>query len=159
MPPTESAAAPAYWEALEVGVGERSPGRTITEADIVAFAGVSGDWNPLHTDADYARERTLAGERVAHGLLGLSVASGLFTRTALGTAIQEQVLAMLSLEWDFVGMIRIGDSVRLEFEVESRRETSRPDRGIVILARRLVRADGEVLQRGRTTLMVARDPS
>ena len=65
-----------YFEELAVGEVVESPGRTITEADVVFFANLSGDFNPLHTDAEYARTTTF-GERIAHGLLGLSVASGL----------------------------------------------------------------------------------
>jgi acyl dehydratase len=148
-----------YWEDLRVGLAGRSPGRTVTEADVVAFAGLSGDFNPLHTDADYAREHSFAGERVAHGLLGLSIASGLFTRTAVGIGLQEQVLAMLSLEWSFVGPIRLGDAIALEFEIASLRETSKPERGVVAIERTLVRGDGTLVQRGTTTLMVARRPA
>lgn len=151
---------PVFWEDLDVGVGGRSPGRTVTEAEVVAFAGLSGDFNPLHTDAEYARAHSFAGERVAHGLLGLSIASGLFTRTLLGAALREQVLAMLSLEWSFVGPIRFGDTVALDFAVAARRETSKPDRGIVTIERTLVRLDDDALvQRGTTTLLVARRPA
>lgn len=148
-----------YWDDLRIGLSGRSAGRTVTEADVVAFAGLSGDFNPLHTDADYAREHGFAGERVAHGLLGLSIASGLFTRTPLGTGLQEQVLAMLGLEWSFVGPIRLGDTVALEFEVTELRETSKPQRGVATIERTLVGSDGAPVQRGTTTLMLARRAS
>ena len=69
-----------YWDDLQVGEEETSPGRTVTEADIVAFAGLSGDYNEIHTNEDFA-SKGMFKTRIAHGLLGLAIASGLFTRT------------------------------------------------------------------------------
>lgn len=144
-----------FWEDLVVGRSDRSPGRTITEADVVAFAGLSGDWAPIHTDAVAAAE-SVFGERVAHGLLGLAVQSGLFARTSLGGRLR--ALAFLGLDWRFVAPIRIGDTVHLEVEVVEARETSRPERGVTILRRRLVNQRGETVQEGTTALLVARRP-
>jgi len=78
-----------YFEEFSVGMSIVSPGRTITESDIVAFAGLSGDFNQIHTDAEYS-QTTPFGQRVAHGLLGLSIASGLAVRTGV---IEGTVLA------------------------------------------------------------------
>ena len=140
------------WEDLEPGISATSPGRTVTEADVVTFAGLSGDYAAIHTDA-VAAAGSVFGERVAHGLLGLAIQSGLLARSTLGPL---KALAFLGLEWRFVGPIRIGDTVHLEVEVAERRETSNPQRGIVVLRRRLVNQRGETVQEGTTTLLVQR---
>lgn len=144
-----------YFGDLGVGHKELSPGRTVTEADIVRFAGLSGDYMPLHTDAEYAK-KTIFGERIAHGLLGLIIASGLFTRTDMGLGIQNTVLALLGITWEFKGPIKIGDTVKLEVEVVNKRETEKSDRGIITLERRLINQKGEVVQRGQTPLLIKR---
>jgi acyl dehydratase len=95
-----------WFEDLKTGTTTVSPARTVTEADVVAFAGLSGDYNPMHTDAETAAQGAF-GTRVAHGLLGLSIASGLFTRTALSAAMQGSLVAMLGVEWRFRTMITI----------------------------------------------------
>lgn len=143
-----------YYEDIEVGREYVSPGRTITETDVVQFAGLSGDYNPIHTDAEFARESAF-GERIAHGLLGVAVISGLSARIGLfdGTAI-----AFLGLTWDFTGPIRLGDTVHLRMTIADKRETSKPDRGIVHRDMRLVNQHGETVQKGVFKLMVKRRP-
>ncbi len=113
-----------YFEDMEVGWKARTPGRTVTEADIVEFAGLSGDYTPLHTDAEYARG-TIFGERVAHGLLGLAIASGLATRLGF---LEETVEAFTGLEWKFRAPIRIGDTIHVEIEVAQKRSGPEPAR-------------------------------
>lgn len=144
-----------YFEDLVAGMKFSSPGRTVTEADIVNFAGLSGDYMPLHTDAEYAKN-TIFGERIAHGLLGLIIASGLFTRTELAGGITNTVIALLGVTWGFKGPIKIGDTVHLEVEVVDKKETSKGDQGIVTLKRRLINQRGELVQEGETPLMVKR---
>lgn len=144
-----------YFEDLVAGMKFSSPGRTVTEADIVNFAGLSGDYMPLHTDAEYAKN-TIFGERIAHGLLGLIIASGLFTRTELAGGITNTVIALLGVTWGFKGPIKIGDTVHLEVEVVDKKETSKGDHGIVTLKRRLINQRGELVQEGETPLMVKR---
>ena len=78
-----------YFEEFEIGKIFQSPGRTITEADVVTFAGLSGDYNPLHTDAEFAKE-TIFGERIAHGMLGLSIVRRIVTRMEGTVGIQSQ---------------------------------------------------------------------
>src|SRR5690554_979593 len=102
-----------YFDDLQVGGRHTSPARTITEADVVNFAGVSGDYNPLHTDAE-ASKSTPFGQRIAHGLLGLSVASGLAARAGL---TEGSVEAFTGLSWKFKAPILFGDTVRLVAEV------------------------------------------
>jgi len=140
-----------YFEEIEVGEEYVSPGRTVTEADIVIFAGLSGDYNVLHTDAEFMKS-SIFGERIAHGLLGLAIQAGLLMRGMREYA----TLAFLGLRWKFKGPIKIGDTIRVRAKVIGKRETSKPDRGIVILERQVINQKGEVVQEGETDLMVAR---
>ncbi|MEV7969779.1 MaoC/PaaZ C-terminal domain-containing protein [Sphaerisporangium sp. NPDC088356] len=144
-----------YFEDLYLGMAARSPGRTVTEADIVAFAGLSGDFNPLHTDAEVASASAF-GRRVGHGLLGTAIASGLFTRTPLSQALQGSLVAMLGIEWRFERPILIGDTIHVEAEVVELRETSRPDRGLVVIERRVIDQSGTRVQSGKTPMLVTR---
>jgi acyl dehydratase len=141
-----------YYEEIQVGSVYVSPGRTVTEADIVAFAGLSGDYNVLHTDAEFMRT-SIFGERIAHGLLGLSIQSGLGTRAM---ARPFATIAFLGLRWRFKGPIKIGDTIKVRIEVSGKRETSKPDRGIVVLQRSVTNQRGEVVQEGETEIMVER---
>jgi acyl dehydratase len=140
-----------YFEEIEVGEEYLSPGRTVTEADIVIFAGLSGDYNVLHTDAEFMKS-SIFGERIAHGLLGLAIQSGLLTRAMRPYA----TLAFLGLRWKFKGPIKIGDTIKVRARAISKKETSKPDRGIVTLERQVINQKGEVVQEGETDLMVAR---
>jgi acyl dehydratase len=141
-----------YFEDIQVGDEYLSPGRTVTEADIVAFAGLSGDYNVLHTDAEYMKS-SIFGERIAHGLLGLAISSGLGAR-AVPRAFA--TIAFLGLRWRFKGPIKIGDTIKVRLKIASKRETSKPDRGIVTVQRHVVNQRGEVVQEGDTELMIER---
>ena len=143
---------PLYFEDLEPGFEYVTQSRTVTEADIVSFACLSGDFNPLHVDAEFARE-TVFGERIAHGLLGLSIASGLTSRTGM---LEGTTVAFLGLQWRFKGAITIGDTITVRSRVASKRETSKPDRGLVTIASEVVNQRGEVVQEGEKTLLVKR---
>lgn len=145
-----------FWEDMPVGMTAQSPARTVTEADVVAFAGLSGDFNAIHMDVVHAAEHAIGGERLAHGLLGLSVMSGLFTRCPIGAGMQRQLVAMLALEWRFVLPLRIGDTVHVVAEVIEAKPTSKPERGIVRIQRDLLNQRGEVVQGGATVMMVRR---
>ncbi|HLE43871.1 MAG TPA: MaoC/PaaZ C-terminal domain-containing protein [Methylomirabilota bacterium] len=141
-----------YFEEIQVGDEYLSPGRTVTEADIVAFAGLSGDYNVLHTDAEFMRT-SIFGERIAHGLLGLAIQSGLGMR-AMPRPLA--TMAFLGVRWRFKGPIKIGDTIKVRIKVVDKRETSKPDRGIVVLQRVIVNQRGEVVQEGETDIMVER---
>lgn len=143
---------PQCFEEIQVGDEYLSPGRTVTEADIVAFAGLSGDYNVLHTDAEFMRT-SIFGERIAHGLLGLAISSGLGTRA---TPRPFATIAFLGLRWRFKGPIKIGDTIRVRLRVTDKRETSKPDRGIVTIQRSVLNQRGEVVQEGDTEIMVER---
>ena len=139
-----------FFEDLDEGVQVVSPGRTITEADIVMFAALSGDWNQLHTDAEFAKG-TVFGERIAHGLLGLAVASGLAARLGF---LEGTVEAFLSLEWKFKAPIRIGDTIHLEAKVARKKAMKRLGGGIVSFEVQLLNQRGEVVQKGTWTVLV-----
>ena len=138
----------------DIGIGDEylSPGRTVTEADIVAFAGLSGDYNVLHTDAEFMRT-SIFGERIAHGLLGLAISSGLGSR-AMPRPFA--TLAFLGLRWRFKGPIKIGDTIKVRLKITDKRETSKPDRGIVTIQRTVLNQRGETVQEGDTEIMVER---
>lgn len=142
-----------YFEDFYVGQTFKSPARTVTETDIVMFAGLSGDYNPLHTDSEFCKN-TIFGEKIAHGLLGLSILTGLSTRLGIfdGTAI-----AFLGIEnWKFVKPILTNDTIHFEMEVIEVRETSKSDRGIIFRKFELKNQKDEVVQSGVLPIMVLR---
>src|SRR5205823_1339687 len=128
---------------LAPGDAWESPGRTVTEADVVAFAGLSGDFNPIHMDHEAAR-RGPFGRPLAHGLLGMAMASGLASHApAVAT------LAFLGiLEWRFLRPLLIGDTIRVVSTVEALEPRARGRRGVVTWHRRLLNQDGHTVQEG-----------
>lgn len=145
-----------YYEDLGVGQTFRSPARTVTEADLTIFSMVSGDWNPIHSDAEYAR-RTPYGQRIVHGVLGVAIVTGMFDRLGI---FEDSALALLGIdEWRFLAPILVGDTVHMELEIADKRLTSKGDRGIIDRRIRLVRHDGTVLQEGRMGMMTKRRPA
>ena len=128
-----------------------SPGRTITEADVVAFAGLSGDFNPAHTDHDQASRGPFRAP-IAHGLLSLIVAAGLAERN--GQGVDATAIAMLGVEWRFKKPVFFGDTIRLRITLASKRLTSKPDRGIIVRNVEVLNQHGDVVQEGRFTTMV-----
>ncbi len=143
-----------YFEDIPVGEEYASPGRTVTEADVVIFAGLSGDYNVLHTDAEHMKTSQF-GERIAHGLLGLSIQHGLLDRV-----VTAQVTGPLAaLKWKFKGPIKIGDSIHVEARVTAKRDGEQPGWGVVTVARRVVNQRGEVVQEGETDHLVGRRPA
>ena len=140
-----------FFDDLSLGDRWVSRSRQVTEADVAQFADLTGDFNPLHTDAEFMKQ-SIFGERIAHGLLGLAIQAGLFTRAARPYA----TLAFVGLRWKFKGPIKIGDTIRMRARVTAKKETSKPDRGIVTLERQVLNQRGEVVQEGETDLMVER---
>jgi acyl dehydratase len=141
------------YDEIEVGEEYESPGRTVTETDIVIFAGLSGDYNVLHTDAEFMKQ-SIFGERIAHGLLGLAIQAGLFSRATQPYA----TLAFVGLRWKFKGPIKIGDTIRVRVKVTGKKDGAKPDRGLVTLERTVLNQRGEVVQEGETDLLVERRP-
>jgi len=143
-----------YYEEFSMGESFTTRARTITESDIVTFAGLSGDYNPLHTDEEFAK-KTPFGKRIAHGLLGLSVQSGL----SQGMGITEgTTIAFLGLTWNFKAPVFIGDTIHVVQTVDEMRETKKPERGIITFGCQVINQRGEVVQEGTKTLMVRRKP-
>jgi 3-hydroxybutyryl-CoA dehydratase len=140
-----------YFEEFEVGLELETRGRTITETDIVSFAGVSGDFNPMHTDAAYAAG-TPFGQRVAHGLLGLSIASGLSYQMGF---LEGTVLAFTGLDWKFREPIFIGDTIRVQVKVTKLRAMRAAGGGFVTFEVKAVNQDNKVTQKGEWTVLVA----
>jgi len=134
-----------YWEDIEEGSEVVSPARTMTETDIVNFCGLSGDFNVIHTDAELAKQTPFGG-RIAHGLLGLSMASGLVAR--LPQAEQSNLVAFLGLSWDFRNAIMIGDTIRVEQRVSGKRRISKPGLGIITYDVKVKNQRDEVCQEG-----------
>ncbi len=133
-----------FFEEFIVGDQTESVGRTITEADIVNFAGLSGDYNLIHTDAEYSKGQ-MFGQRVAHGLLVLSIASGLAVRLGF---MEDTILAFRGLEWKFVAPVFIGDTIRVRVAVEATKAVPRLGGGIVTLRMEVVNQKDEVVNRG-----------
>jgi acyl dehydratase len=142
---------------LHVGMAFRSPGRTITDADLVAFAGLTGDYSELHTSDVYAKASQF-GRRVAHGMLGLAYAHGLmWPRTG---ELRETAIAFLGIsDWKFVGPIFVGDTIFVNYELcELRDSKSKPTQSIAIFDVSIVNQDEQVVQRGRKALLVSKVP-
>ena len=144
---------PLTFEDVEVGFRFETPRRTVTEADLAAFATVSGDFNPLHTDAVFAAG-TMYGERIAHGALVLSLATGLRQRAGLFDGTLMGLLEIRS--WRFVAPVRIGDTVRVVSEVTELRATSKPDRGVMVQRVEVVNQDGTVVNDGELVMLLKR---
>ena len=140
-----------FFEDLKIGQEFTSPGRTVTEADIVIFAGLSGDYNVLHTDAEHMKS-SIFGERIAHGLLGLSIQQGLASRGEPAAAHG----LLSALKWKFKGPIKIGDTVHVLSRIAAKRDGPDAGRGLVTVERRLVNQRGEVVQEGETEHVVER---
>ena len=137
----------------EFTVGEKftTLSRTVTETDVVLFAGITGDMNPIHTDRSYA-DNLPFHSRIAHGLLGAGIATGLWGRMGL---VDGSAIAALSTEWKFVGAIKLGDTIHCEIEVlEAKRSKSKPDRGILNIGYTILNHDGQVCQTGSMATML-----
>lgn len=140
----------AFFDDLEVGQAMTSPGRTVTEHDIAAFAGLSGDYNLLHTDARFAAA-TPFGQRIAHGLLGLAIASGLAARLNL---IDGTAQAFSGLDWKFRRPVVAGDTVYVEIAVAAVKPMPAAGGGLVTFQLRLLNQRDEVVQRGSWDLLM-----
>jgi 3-hydroxybutyryl-CoA dehydratase len=143
-----------FFEEISEGFSIVSPGRTITETDIVMFAGLSGDYNPLHTDEEYAKQ-TMFGGRIAHGLLGLSIASGLAMQLGfmLGT-----VEAFRELTWQFRKPIIMGDTIHIEAKAASKKAIRGFKGGLVGFDINVLNQKGESVHKGSWMLLVKSKP-
>ncbi|MGB3488728.1 MAG: MaoC/PaaZ C-terminal domain-containing protein [Xanthobacteraceae bacterium] len=136
----------------EFSVGQRfeTPSRTITEADIGTFAGLTGDYNPVHTDEVFAAATGFGG-RIAHGPMGIGIAFGLASRLDL---IDGTVVALLGVTWDFKAPMRPGSTIRALIEVVETRNVSNPAHGLLGLSIVLVDEANKPLQEGSARLLM-----
>jgi 3-hydroxybutyryl-CoA dehydratase len=140
-----------YFEDFEVGQTVTSPGRTITEGDVLTFAGLSGDFNPIHTDAEYAAGQPY-GQRVAHGLLGTSIGVGLIVRMGF---LEESILGFREIDgWKFSAPIYLGDTIHVEGVISETRAVHRLGGGLVTMRVEIQNQAGKVVQQGSWSMLV-----
>jgi acyl dehydratase len=138
---------------IEVGLTLVTPGRTIGEGDINLFAGLVGDFTPIHIDGVFAKSSPY-GARIAHGPLAMATAIGMLTHTGV---LGERVIGLVNLNWDFCGPVMINDTIRSRVRVEELRPTSKPGRDLATFAFEVVNQDEKVIQRGRMLVLVRAD--
>ncbi len=117
-----------HFDDFELGRQFFSASRTITEADVVNFAGLSGDFNPLHTDQSFA-EKTPIGARIAHGMLSMAVATGLANQMGV---FEGTTVALMQQTIQYRGMVKFGDTIRIVMKVKERQDWKKPTAGIVL---------------------------
>jgi acyl dehydratase len=145
-----------YWEEWEIGAEFESPARTVTEADIVMFAALSGDYNPLHVNEEYCKT-TLFGTRIAHGPLVYAIVAGLLFQLHL---YDDTLIAFLGFEnLKFTGPVKPGDTIHAKVKVLEKRETSRPDRGVMKRELKVFNQRGEVVQEAVQNFLLKRRPA
>ena len=147
----------AYFEDFEIGERRTTPGRTITESDITAFAGFTGDWHPLHTDATYAA-KTPFRERIAHGMLVLSAGSALAFRLGQYEVLPKSFIAFYGMEdVRFTAPVKIGDTIHLEMKIEAL-EPKGDRRGIVVTRNEIFNQKDQVVCTYTTKILCGRQP-
>lgn len=135
---------------IEVGQTLVTPGRTIGEGDINLFAGLVGDFTPIHVDEVFAKASPF-GTRIAHGPLAMATAIGMLTQTGI---LGERVIGLVNLNWDFSGPVMIGDTIRSRVRVEQLRPTAKPGRDLATFAFEVINQDETVVQQGRMLVLV-----
>lgn len=141
-----------YFDDLEVGFKLVTAGRTVTESDVMLFAGVTGDWNSIHIDRE-ASKGMMFGERVAHGLLVLGMGTGLAMQRGF---LEGTVEAFMGLDWKFTAPVKFGDTVRAEIEVAQKKAMGA--NGIVVFSVTILNQNGETVQKGKWTVLVRARP-
>ena len=144
-----------YWEEWEIGAEFVSSGRTVTETDIVMFAALSGDYNPLHINEEFCK-KTQFGTRIAHGPLVYAIAAGLLFQLHL---YDDTLIAFLGFDsLKFTNPVKAGDTIHARIKVLERRETSRPDRGVMKRQLQVLNQRGEVVQDAVQAFLLKRKP-
>ncbi|QDP96266.1 dehydratase [Microlunatus elymi] len=142
---------PYYFEDFAVGQQFSTPGRTISEADVMSFAAWTGDNNQVHTDAEFARN-TRYGKRIVHGMLGASLCLGLISRIGV---FEGSSVALLGIDnWRFTNPVFIGDTLTCTVEIVGTRLTSKGNTGVVQRELRLANQRGEIVQQGRMDILI-----
>lgn len=152
MPPAKRG---MYFEEFEVGQQIITAARTVTETDIVLFSGLSGDFNQIHIDAEFSKASPF-GARVAHGLLGLSIASGLVVQTGF---MEGTIMAFREINgWKFIKPIYIGDTIHVETEVKETKAIPRIGGGSIIIELDVKNHKGDTLMKGTWTALITGRP-
>ncbi len=138
-----------FFSDFEGGHRYESVARTVTEADVVLFAGLSGDYNPLHTDAEFAK-KTPFGQRIAHGMLVASISTGLGQTLGI---FEGTTLALMGQTFGYKGPVFFGDTIRLVLTVENTRPSSKGGRGVVVFTSEILKQDDSVVNSGTWTVM------
>lgn len=142
---------PLYFEDFSVGQTFVTPGRTITEADVMNFASWTGDNNQIHTDVEFANQ-TRYGQRIVHGMLGASLCLGLIARTGV---FEGSAVALLGIDdWRFTAPVLIGDTLTLTVEIVGTRLTSKGNTGVVQRLLHLRNQRDETVQQGRMDILM-----
>jgi 3-hydroxybutyryl-CoA dehydratase len=144
-----------YFEEFAVGKTIVSAGRTITETDVVGFAGLSGDYNQIHTDAEFSK-KSLAGQRIAHGMLVLSIALGLSMRTGVleGTVIVFREIA----KWKFIKSVYFGDTIHVILKVIETKALPRISGGLVNIEAEVINQTEDTVMKGIWSVLVSSKP-
>jgi acyl dehydratase len=143
-----------YYEEFEVGQTLVTRGRTVTEADIVQFGALTGDFNPMHMDAEYCKT-SFMGQRVAHGMLGISYAIGQLYQLGV---LDGTILAFRELEAKFSVPIFIGDTIKINATVKEKKDAARLGGGMVVFDLKIVNQEGKTLTKAGVTLLMASKP-
>jgi len=138
----------------DIAIGEEiySASRTVTEADVVNFACLTGDFNPLHTNAEYAKD-TIYGERIAHGALTFALSTGLMNQVG---PFEGTLLGFVGIELKFTGPVKFGDTITCVMTPIEKRETSKPNKGLVICQVNVLNQRGEVVVEQKWTMLIAK---
>lgn len=139
-----------FFEDFNIGDEMITPRRTITETDVVQFAGISGDFNPLHIDEEFAKQ-TPYKTRVAHGLLSVSVITGLQSMMGI---VNGSTLGLLEINWRFKRGVIPGDTIYAKFIVKEKQETSKKDRGVLTRSVLVYNQRDEIVSEGEIILLM-----
>lgn len=142
-----------HWDTFRAGETFTTAARTVTEGAVDLFAGLSGDFNPLHTDEESARQLPMKG-RIAHGMLVLSVATGLANQLGLFEGTTLALLGMDRIRW--TAPVRLGDTIHVELTVREKKETSKPDRGVLVTDVAVKNQRDEVVMTAEWTTLMTR---
>src|SRR5262245_43510566 len=133
-----------YFDEVELGQKFVTRGRTITEADIVQFASLTVDFNPMHTDAQYMKSHAM-GQQVAHGMLTTSYVVGLLYQLGF---MEKTVMAFRGVEMKFSLPVFIGDTLHVEITITDKREMRRVGGGVITAEVKIINQDGKTVQSG-----------
>jgi len=129
-----------YFEDFQEGMELETAGRTVTEADIVMFAALTGDWNPIHTDAEFAKN-TIFGQRIAHGTLTFAIMTGLLMRLGF---LEETVVAFYGVDrLRFTNPVFIGDTIKAKAKIVEKQD--RGQFGVVKIEASVTKQTGDMV--------------